>query len=66
VVFSPDGKTLATRGEDKTVRLWNVLTGQEMLAFPTEHFIDGLAFAPHGKLLAAALHDGTIKIWAGE
>jgi WD40 repeat protein len=59
-------KTLASGGEDKKVRLWNVLTGQELLVFPTEHFINGLAFDARSKTLAAALHDGTVKIWSGE
>jgi WD40 repeat protein len=66
VVFSPDGKTLASGGEDNAVRLWNVMTGQETLVFPTEHFVNGLAFDAHSKRVAAALHDGKVKIWAAE
>jgi WD40 repeat protein/serine/threonine protein kinase len=63
VTFSPDGKTLASGGEDKAVRLWNVVTGEEMLVFPTEHYVNGLAFDARSRVLAAALHDGTVRIW---
>ncbi|HEV3236726.1 MAG TPA: hypothetical protein VGZ25_07030 [Gemmataceae bacterium] len=49
-----------------TVRLWNVVTGHELLVFPTEHFVNSLAFHPRKPILAAALHDGTIKLWSGE
>jgi WD40 repeat protein len=32
VAFSPDGKTLATSGKDRAVKLWRAATEQEVMA----------------------------------
>src|SRR5689334_4424584 len=51
VAYAPDGKTVASAGDDRTVRLWDVATGKEVRSF-TGHQ-DGfafrsVAFAPDG------------------
>ena len=66
VVFSPDGKMLASSSYlDETVRLWDVHTGEHRRTL-TEHTgdIEGLAFSPDGKTLASSgSGDGTIRFW---
>jgi WD40 repeat protein len=64
VVYSPDGKTLASGSEDCTVKLWNVTSGR-CTATLTGHNkgIYALAFAPNGRTLASGSLDGTIKLW---
>ena len=52
VVFSPDGKTLATASWDGTAKLWNTSSGQEILRYNTSGVAWSAAFSPDGAYLA--------------
>jgi len=64
VTFSPDGKKLATGGDEHTVSLWDTATGQEIVAFKGHGgaFYSG-AFSPDGQRLATGSADHTAKLW---
>jgi WD40 repeat protein len=64
LAFAPDSKTLASGGEDCSVRLWSPMTGKELRRFG-EHAdkISALAFSADGKLLASGSRDGVIRFW---
>lgn len=65
LVFSPNGKMLATLGNDRRIRLWDFASGQELreLSAPIVDNQATLAFSPDGKLLALASNNARIQLW---
>lgn len=64
VVFSPNGKVLASGDESGTVRLWDVGTGKSLAVLQGDsQFISSLVFSADSALLASASWDGSVRIW---
>ena len=61
--LSPDGKTLATTGLDRTLPLWDPATGKELQRVDLPQAAFALAFSPDGKSLFAPYTDWSIGIW---
>ncbi|MBY0528532.1 MAG: protein kinase [Gemmataceae bacterium] len=61
VVLSPDGRTIASGGDDG-VRLWSVKTGREQAALATGS-VQALAFVGDSNVLLCATVDGPVTLW---
>ncbi|MBE9011616.1 caspase family protein [Pseudanabaenaceae cyanobacterium LEGE 13415] len=67
VQISPDDSLLISASADKTIRLWNISTG-ELIRTISGHNdrVTALSFNPDRQSFASASADRTIKIWAIE
>jgi WD40 repeat protein len=63
LAFAPDGRTLASAGDDGLVRIWDLRSGQKTRVYKGHvAAVSIVAFAPDGHTLASAGRDG-ILLW---
>jgi WD40 repeat protein len=64
VELAPDGKFLATGGQDRMVKVWDTTSGKETASL-SGHIAAVLAIAisPDGKTIASASEDRTVRLW---
>ncbi len=64
VTFSPDGQLIASCGDEKLLRIWDVETGQccRVLAGHT-HRVTSISWSSDGTRLASCGEDLTVRLW---
>jgi WD40 repeat protein len=64
VCFNPDGKTALSGSYDKTIKLWEVTTGQCVHTFEGHNNnVNSFCFSPNGETALLESKDKTLKLW---
>ncbi len=68
IAFSPDGSRIASGGNDRTLRLWDVKTGKNTQTLRVQADVSSLAFSPDGTRIVSGTADytgttGDVRIW---
>lgn len=66
IVFSPDGKNLATAGANQLLRLWDADSGylKQSAEVEDQDGLHSIVFSPSGEVVAGACYNGQIVLWS--
>jgi DNA-binding beta-propeller fold protein YncE len=64
VAISADGKRIVSGSQDKTVRVWDLHTGKELLTLKGHiWWVRSVAISRDGRRIVSGSSDGSVKVW---
>lgn len=63
VMYSSDGRNLASGSYDNTVRIWNLESGESRILKGHSSYVYSVVYSPDSKHLASGSFDNTVRIW---
>jgi WD40 repeat protein len=65
-IFNRDGSRLLTSGRDKTARIWDTRTWQEITRVTAYNFVYKASYSPDERFFVTASGDGEARVWPAE
>jgi len=63
VTLTQDEKLLISSGRDRTVRVWDIATRQNIVSMKHDTFVPVLALSPDDERLVTVTDDGELRVW---
>src|SRR6266702_1585731 len=65
IALSSDGQHIVSGSKDRTIRVWNAITGETVAGTFSGHsdWVRSVAFSPDGQRIVSGSEDRTIRVW---